>query len=102
MICGLDPVHPGEILRSDVIEASGMSVTDFAKKLGVSRTAISLVLNERAGISIDMALRLSQVLGTSAEVWIDLQTDYDLSRAKKKTDVSMLQRIDFNALSASR
>jgi addiction module HigA family antidote len=68
MICGLDPIHPGEILRSDVIEASGMSVTEFAKKLGVSRTAISLVLNERAEISIDMALRLSQVLGTSAEV----------------------------------
>lgn len=102
MQCGLDPIHPGEILKEDVIEASGISVTDFAKKLGVSRPTISQILNERAGISIDMALRLAQVLGTSAEVWIDLQKDYDLWRAQKKTDFSMLERIKFNAPLASR
>jgi addiction module HigA family antidote len=75
------PLHPGRILRQAL---DGLSVSEAAAHLGVTRAALSRVLNERAGISPDMALRLSDALGTSAEVWIGMQSQYDLWRASKK------------------
>lgn len=76
-----NPPHPGEVLRDYLGETS---VTDAAKHLGVTRVALSRILNGSAGISADMALRLSEALGTSAELWIGMQSQYDLWQASKK------------------
>ncbi|WP_089727829.1 HigA family addiction module antitoxin [Candidatus Thiosymbion oneisti] len=76
-----DPAHPGEVLREYLPE--GMSVTEAARRLGVTRQSLSAILNRRAGISVDMALRLSEALGTSAEMWLSMQTGYDLWQAEQ-------------------
>jgi len=77
-----NPPHPGEALREYLPE--GMQVTEAAQKLGVSRVTLSRVLNGRASISADMALRLEAALGTSAGMWIGMQADYDLWQARQK------------------
>jgi addiction module HigA family antidote len=77
-----NPAHPGEVLR-DYLPA-GMTVTEAAERLGVTRQAFSALLNQRAGVSADMALRLSQALGTSAEMWVSMQAAHDLWVAKQK------------------
>ena len=76
-----DPAHPGEIVREYLGE---ISVTAAAKHLGVTRVALSRVLNGSAGISAEMALRLSEALGTSADFWLRMQLQYDLWQASKK------------------
>ena len=77
------PPHPGEILRSLCLEPLGLSVTDAAVGLGVSRKTLSAILNRRAGISPEMAVRLSIAFKTSAESWLNQQVQYDLWRAEK-------------------
>ena len=77
-----DPAHPGEVLREYLPEE--MSVKEAAARLGVTRQALSAILNGRAGISADMALRLSEALGTSAEMWISMQGAYDLWIARNR------------------
>lgn len=76
-----NPAHPGRVLREWLGE---MRVSDAAAHLRVSRVTLSRVLNGKAGISADMSLRLSEALGTSPTLWIDLQTQYDLWQASKK------------------
>jgi antitoxin HigA-1 len=78
-----NPPHPGEILRSLCLEPLGLSVTDAAKGLGVSRKTLSAVLNGRAGVSPEMAVRLSIAFNTSAESWLNQQVQYDLWLAEK-------------------
>lgn len=73
-----DPLHPGFIVKDELIDACGLSVTDAAHRLGVSRTALSRVLNGHADISPEMALRLSKLLNTSIEMWVNLQAQYDV------------------------
>ena len=75
-----NPPHPGEVLREWLSE---ISVTDAAEHLGVTRAALSRVLNGAAGVSADMDLRLSKALGTTPGLWYGMQTDYDLWQAKK-------------------
>lgn len=88
-----DPPHPGETLREDVLPALGLSVTDAALELGVTRAALSRVLNGRAGISPEMALRLERWLGVEnggrAEVWIGMQASYDLWRAEQSSKATL-------------
>lgn len=72
-----NPLHPGEIVKDELIDATGMSVTEAAERLGVSRTALSRLLNAHSGISPEMALRLSKLFNTSIEMWINLQAQYD-------------------------
>jgi len=79
-----NPPHPGEVLQDTVLGAGGITVTEFAKQLGVSRVALSRVANGRAAISADMALRLAAALGGSAESWLSMQAAYDLWQAQKK------------------
>jgi antitoxin HigA-1 len=79
-----NPPHPGEILSDTVIADGRISVTEFAKKLGVSRVALSRVVNGKAAVSADMALRLAAALGGSAESWLQMQAAYDLWQAAKK------------------
>ncbi len=76
-----NPPHPGEVLRQYL---GNVSVTDAANHLGVTRVALSRILNGSAGISADMALRLSDALGTTPDLWTGMQAQYDLSIAAKK------------------
>jgi len=78
-----NPPHPGEIIKEDVLEAEGINVTEAARQLGISRVTLSRLLNGKTGISVDMALRLSQWLGTTPEVWLRMQDACDLWRARK-------------------
>ena len=78
-----NPPHPGEVLRDGVFTGSGITVTDFAKRIGVTRVALSRVLNSRGGISADMAVRLTAALGGSAESWLHMQADYELWKVEK-------------------
>lgn len=77
-----DPAHPGEVLREWLPE--GMTVTQAAKELQVSRVTLSKVLNGKAGVTAGMALRLSSWLGTSPDVWLGMQTQYDLWQAEQE------------------
>jgi addiction module HigA family antidote len=79
-----NPPHPGEILRELCLGPLELSVTDAAKALGVSRKTLSAVLNGRAGISPEMAVRLSIAFDTSAESWLNQQVQYDLWVAEKR------------------
>ena len=76
-----DPPHPGYILKDYL---GNISVTAAALHMGVTRATLSRILNGNAGISAEMALRLSEALGTSAELWIGMQSQYDLWQASKK------------------
>ena len=81
------PPHPAEILREDILPSLGISVTEAAKQLGVNRVTLSRLLNEKAGISAEMALRLHAWLGKdspSPESWLHQQANYDLWKAKQK------------------
>jgi addiction module HigA family antidote len=88
-----NPPHPGEILRNLCLEPLGLSVTDAAKALGVSRKTLSAVLNGRAGISPEMAVRLSIAFDTSSESWLNQQIQYDLWRAEKRRKSLRVSRI---------
>lgn len=76
-----NPVHPGEVLREWLGETS---VTEAARRLGITRPMLSRILNGNAGITADMAIRLSRSLGTSPEVWVGMQSQYDLWQAKQR------------------
>ena len=78
-----NPPHPGEVVREFCIEPLGLSVTAVAKSLGVSRKTLSSILNGHAGISPEMAVRLSIAFGTSSESWMDQQSQFDLWRAEQ-------------------
>lgn len=79
-----NPLHPGEIIQDILIEGAKLSVTEAAKKLGVNRTTLSRLLNRHAGISAEMALRLSKLLpNTDMVLWMNLQRDYDIWVANK-------------------
>ena len=88
-----NPPHPGEILRSLCLEPLGLSVTDAAKGLGVSRKTLSSVLNGRAGISPEMAVRLSIAFDTTAESWLNQQIQYDLWLAEKRRKTLRVSRL---------
>jgi addiction module HigA family antidote len=79
-----NPPHPGEVLKDTVIGSGTVSVSEFARVLGISRVALSRVINARAAVSADMALRLAAALGGSAESWLQMQAAYDLWQASKK------------------
>ena len=78
-----NPPHPGEVLRKLCLEPMNLTVTDAARSLGVSRKAISSILNGHTGISPEMAVRLSIAFDTSAESWLNQQLQYDLWHAEK-------------------
>ena len=78
----MNPPHPGELLKEDVITALGLSVTETAERLGMSRVALSRVLNGRAAISPDLALRLEMAGVSTARAWLAMQVNYDLAKAK--------------------
>jgi len=79
-----NPPHPGTLLREDVLAPLDLSVTAAAERLAMSRVALSRVLNGRAGISADLAIRLEAAGVSSARFWMNLQANYDLAEAMKR------------------
>jgi antitoxin HigA-1 len=88
-----NPPHPGRIIRQECIEPLGLTVTAAAAGLGVARKTLSEILNGRSGISPEMALRLARAFGSSAEIWLGLQMDYDLAQAQKKAGKIKVQNL---------
>ncbi len=88
-----NPPVPGEVLRKLCLEPLGLSVTEAAKALGVSRKTLSSILNGRAGISPEMAVRLSIAFDTTAESWLAQQTQYDLRQAERRRGKLRLARL---------
>jgi len=88
-----NPPHPGEIIREFCTEPLGLTVTDAAKSLGVSRKTFSALLNGRSGISPEMAMRLSRVFGRSPEGWLKLQLQFDLWRTQQRVELKNLKRL---------
>jgi addiction module HigA family antidote len=78
-----NPPHPGEMLREDVLAPLGLSVKEAAARLGMSRVALSRVLNGRAAISPDLAVRLEMAGVSTARAWLSMQANYDLAQAMK-------------------
>lgn len=79
-----DPPHPGEVVRELCLDPAGLTVTAAAEVLGVSRKALSELLNGHAGISPEMAVRLSKAFGGSTESWLTQQMQYDLAQVQRK------------------
>ena len=88
-----NPPHPGLSIRHDCLEPLGLSVTEAAKKLGVSRKQLSDVVNGRSGISPQMAIRLDKAFGGGANTWYRLQAAYDLAQAMKQADQIKVERL---------
>ncbi len=82
------PVHPGRIIRDDYLEPLELTTGALAEALGVTRQTMAAILNERAGISPEMALRLAKAFDTTPDLWITLQRNYDLYRASQNFDVN--------------
>jgi addiction module HigA family antidote len=91
-----NPPHPASILREDVLPALGLTVSEAARQLGVSRVALSRVLNERAGISVDLARRIEAWLGIEnggrAETWLKMQIEYDLWKLEHSSPLHGVKR----------
>ena len=89
-----NPPHPGRIVKRQCLEPLGLSVTAAAGHLGVSRQSLSVLVNERAGVSVDMAIRLTKAFGSSPETWLGLQMAYDLWQARCRIDEIKIERIE--------
>ena len=85
---GMKPIHPGEILREDIIPAMEVTVVEFAEMLKVSRVTASRLVNEKQGISPEMALRLAALFGNSPQFWLNIQNAYDLKRLRLDKEVT--------------
>jgi addiction module HigA family antidote len=93
-----NPAHPGEILKQLVIEPLGLSVTEVASRLGVSRTSLSKVLNGRSGVTPEMAVRLEMTFGRpNAAHWLRLQNAYDLWQTRRRSADIHVSPIEVNA-----
>ena len=88
---GLPPIHPGEIIREDILPEVGLTVTAAARALGVSRQMLHGILAERRPLSAVMCLKISRLFGSSPEMWMRLQATYDLKRAEQ--DKKVLQSL---------
>ncbi len=73
-----EPLHPGVIIKNILIDGAGLTISDAAVRLGVTRTTLSRLLNKHAGVSPEMAFRLSKLLNTSIDMWVNLQSQYDI------------------------
>jgi addiction module HigA family antidote len=97
-----NPPHPGQLVRRMLIEGASLSVTEAAKALGVGRVTLSKLINKKSGISPEMAVRLSLALNTSSEMWINMQSMYDLCQAEKKRKIFRIniKRIKIHQIAA--
>ena len=88
-----DYCHPGEIIREECLKEAGLTVTEAAKQLCVSRQTLSEIINEKRGISIEMALRLAKAFNTTPELWLNMQMKHDLSKAVNNVDLTNVRMI---------
>jgi addiction module HigA family antidote len=86
------PVHPGAIIKHDCLESLHLSVTSGARVLGVTRPTLSRLINGKAGVSPEMAIRLSKAFGSTPEFWLRLQLNYDVAQAKARADTIPVER----------
>jgi len=94
-----NPPYPGRIVRQECIEPAGLTITEAARALGMTRQALNNLVNGKCGISPEMAIRLSKAFGSSAEIWLGLQMDYDLAQAEKNADRIKVARVKQKQLS---
>ena len=87
------PPHPGRIVRQECIEPLGLTITAAANHLGVTRQALNNLVNGKAGVSAEMAIRLAAAFGSSPELWLGLQMEYDLAQAKRHATRIKVARI---------
>jgi addiction module HigA family antidote len=97
-----NPPHPGRIVRQECIEPLGLTITEAAVRLGVKRQTLNNLVNEKAGISPEMSIRLSKAFGSRPEVWLGLQMQYDLAQAEKTAHRIKVYRITAPTGSADR
>ena len=89
----VDPPHPGGIVKRECLEPLGLSVTRAAEGLGVSRQALSELVNEKTAVSVEMAIRLSKAFGSSPETWLGMQTAYDLWEVRERASQLEVTRL---------
>jgi len=87
-----NPAHPGEIVREECLKPLSLTVTAAAEALGITRKALSDLLNGHTGVSPDMAIRLEQVFGSTADTWLGMQMQYDLWQARQRSDKITVKR----------
>lgn len=88
-----NPPHPGRIVRQECLDPLGLTVKEAAERLGIKRQTLNNLVNGKAGVSPEMSIRLSRAFGSSPEVWLGLQMEYDLAQANKNTGHIKVQRI---------
>ena len=93
----LQPVHPGEILREDILPAVPMSKSAVARALGISRQALYDILNEKQPVTAEMAVRFGKLFGNGARFWLNLQRSFDLAVAERLIDVSGIPTVEARA-----
>ncbi len=94
------PPHPGEYLREDILPALNMTITELAKHLGVTRTSLSELVNEKRDLSLEMAQRLGQAFGNGARFWLALQMQCDIWKAERDSQIRV-QRINWRGCEAA-
>ena len=87
-----NPCHPGAIVKYECLEPLGLSVTRAAEGLGITRQALSDLINEKSGMSVDMAIRLSKAFGSTPETWLGMQMAYDLWQARERAESIQVER----------
>jgi len=88
-----NPPHPGRIVRQECIEPLGLTIKEAAERLGIRRQTLNNLVNGKAGVSPEMSIRLSKAFGSSPEVWLGMQMEYDLAQASKSAGHIRVQRI---------
>ena len=88
----MNPPHPGRLVRQECVEALGLTVTEAAKVLGVTRQALNNLVNERSAISPEMAIRLEKAFGSTADTWLRMQASYDLAQVRRHADRIQVHR----------
>ena len=96
LLAGLPPVHPGALLREDILPHVKMSKTNIAEALGVSRAQLYAILSEDAPVTAAMALRLGKLFGNGPEIWLNMQSNYDIETlsAKMKKELDAIPRVE--------
>lgn len=89
-----DPPHPGLVVLNTCLEPLGLNISAGAQALGVSRQALSSLVNGRSSLSVEMALRLEKAFGSTAATWIRLQANYDIAQARKRADEIQVERYE--------
>jgi antitoxin HigA-1 len=89
----LDPVHPGDVLREDFMRPLDLSAYAVARAIGVTPIAISEIIRRKRGVSAKMALKLGRLFSVSPELWLGIQTDYDLEIARERNEADIVRRI---------